>query len=392
MLTLLNYIHRAKRLLIDVGSRLSVWLAGVVHLCRARSSPLNYTDGVRRLLTDIGYRHDVPPRDSNYWGSLHGWVLETLGPASTCSLNLLNDLEQSAGSLIEIAYPCASTQLKLILAKLTVIAIFIDDSTDDEAVHTAILRFSHCLYLGTRQENGVLALYHATMKEMCEVCEDDPVLRGLSIRPWINHIDACLMERVLVTARTSTSTGDLGRPSTLDSDAPKFPDYLRYKSAIGEAYAAWMFKATKEQKLPMIKYIQVLPDATFFVEAVNDILSFYKEELAGETHNLIHLRTRSLSSSGARGSGADGEWTPHDTLMLLCDEVKAATFRIDRVLRLDECERKMRGEEVDDIDEVDVAIAKQWRGFRDGYISWHLDCRRYKLGFLRALILGEEDR
>jgi hypothetical protein len=126
---------------------------------------------------------------------------------------------------------------------------------------------------------------------------------------------------------------------------------------------------------------------------MNDILSFHKEELAGETYNFIHLRTRYLCCAGKRGSGVEGEWTTNDTLHLLFQEVLAAARRVDGVLRLEECERMMRGEIVPDasdgVDEVDVEIAKQWRAWRDGYISWHLECRRYKLDFLKGTGVDE---
>jgi hypothetical protein len=53
----------------------------------------------------------------------------------------------------------------------------------------------------------------------------------------------------------------------------------------------------------------------------------------------------------------------------------------------------MRGEIVpeasDGIDELDLGIAKQWRAWRDGYISWHLECRRYKLDFLMGTGVDE---
>jgi hypothetical protein len=124
-------------------------------------------------------------------------------------------------------------------------------------------------------------------------------------------------------------------------------------------------------------------------EGMNDVLSFHKEEIDGETYNLIHLRTRSLSLSGFHGLGANEEWTCYDTLRLLCDEIREATYRIDGMLRLEECEKKLQGSsDAHDIDEMDVEIAKQWRGWRDGYISWHLECRRYKLGFLKNLVTG----
>jgi hypothetical protein len=187
------------------------------------------------------------------------------------------------------------------------------------------------------------------------------------------------------------------------------PHWLRSKSGIAEAYAAGIFKASKEQNFPLNKFIRVLPDLTFFIvsfhqvsvrcrvksnplpqEVINDLLSFHKEELAGETYNLIHLRTRALSASGARGSGLSGEWTVNDTVELLCDEIREATHRIDGLLRLDDCEKKLRGEPgLDDIDEADIEIAKQWRGWRDGYICWHFECRRYRLGSLRQALFDD---
>lgn len=127
-------------------------------------------------------------------------------------------------------------------------------------------------------------------------------------------------------------------------------------------------------------------------EVMNDLLSFYKEEIDGETYNLIHLRTRSLSASGVHGSGMNAEWTCYDTLRLLCDEIRQATRSIDGLLRLEECERKLQGDPgINDIDEVDLEIAMQWRGWRDGYISWHLECRRYKLGFFKFAVTGDPE-
>ncbi|KAJ7858817.1 hypothetical protein B0H14DRAFT_2291631, partial [Mycena olivaceomarginata] len=118
-------------------------------------------------------------------------------------------------------------------------------------------------------------------------------------------------------------------------------------------------------------------------DAMNDVLSFHNEKLAGETYNFIHLRTRPLSSSGAHGSGVNGHGCAM-THRFLCDEIRQTTYRIDGFLRLQDCERKLLGQPgMDDIDEVDLRMARRWRGWRDGYISWHLDCRRYRLVFLK---------
>ncbi|KAJ6570879.1 isoprenoid synthase domain-containing protein [Mycena vulgaris] len=362
----------------------------------------DYATCVQQLLNDIGYRSGPhPPYDPNYWGPFHDWIMLTLGPTSSWSVAQLAELEQSAGTVIERAYPYACIEMKLLFAKLTALAILIDDSIEDTTVYAEILQFSHRVYLGQDQQNEMLALYHANMKELSEFYGNDVVLRGLAITPWMTYIDACVMEQNILRSREHANHSRLSsipshdylnaKPqSMLEGLALKFPHYLRSKSGIAEAYAAGIFKATRGQSPPLMKYIKVLPDLTFFIEVINDILSFHKEELAGETYNLIHLRTRALSSAGAEGNGIAGEWTPHDTLCLLCDEIREAVRRIDGLLRLEECERKTGGATGrDDFDEVDLEIAKQWRGWRDGYISWHFECRRYKLDFLKLAVCAD---
>ncbi|KAJ6524188.1 isoprenoid synthase domain-containing protein [Mycena capillaripes] len=306
------------------------------------STPLsNYATCVQRLLVDLEYRSEPPPpHDANYCDLFHRWILYTLGPTSSCSEKRLAELEHAAGSISKRTYPYASTEIQLLFAKVTALGLLIDDSIQDEAVCTEIAQFSHKLFLGEPQDNRMLALFHATLKELSYVFEDNEVLRDMAVIPWIAFIDGCLMERHL-------------------------PRYLRVKGGASEFYVAGIFKATKEQNLPFSKYIKAVPDAVFISDVMNDILSFHKEELAGETYNFIHLRTRSLSSAGKRGSGVAGEWTTDDTFHLLCQEVLEATRRVDGVLRLAECERKMRGEVVpeasDGVDEFDIEIAKQWR-------------------------------
>lgn len=117
-------------------------------------------------------------------------------------------------------------------------------------------------------------------------------------------------------------------------------------------------------------------------------MSFYKEQLAGETINLIHLQHQSWK--GAEGTGPAGEWTLLDTFSRLCDYTRDATLRVDKLLRLEECEKiakgELRSEEVG-LSPEDVTIAVQWREFRYRYVSFHLECSRYKLGFMRPVML-----
>ncbi|KAJ7201904.1 isoprenoid synthase domain-containing protein [Mycena pura] len=335
----------------------------------------NFAACVKRLLTDLEYRYEpLPSCDANYWDQFHQWMFYTLGPTTSWSEKRLADLEHASGGIIERGYPYATTEVQLLYAKITALAILVDDIMEDEAMCAELAQFSHKLFLGEPQRTRLLALYHATLKEMSHLFEGSELQRDMAVIPWIVFIDGCLVEK-----RMFISKHGAPKITSLEGLAPHFPRYLRGRSGASESYVSGIFKAAKEQNLPVDRFIKAVPDAVFFCDVMNDILSFHKEELAGETHNFIHIRTRSLSSAGKRGSGAAGEWTPDDTLRLLCQELLEATRRVDGVLRLEECERKMRGEVIDGVDELDVEIAKQWRGWRDGYISWHLECRRYKL-------------
>ena len=97
---------------------------------------------------------------------------------------------------------------------------------------------------------------------------------------------------------------------------------------------------------------------TFQPDIVNDILSFYKEELAGETGNYVHL----LRAVRRKESGLE---VLHD----LIEEAVGLSEEIDALL---------------------VGEAKElWECWKVGYITYHLCDSRYKLSEL-SLIKSED--
>ncbi|KAK6988662.1 terpenoid synthase [Favolaschia claudopus] len=362
-------------------------------------STRNYAECLQRYFDSIGYRYQpLPPPDPEYWERLHTWVIDVLGPTTSWSNKQLAALEHAAGIYIERGYGYASLDVRFLYARLTALCLFVDDSIENDTLFVDVAKFSHQMYRGQEQQHPALALYQATMQELSDIHGNNTVLRDLAVLPWIVHIDACMIEKQILTLEQGSGdprdpcvSPKASQPSLL-ALAPKFPHYMRGKSGIAEAYAALIFKATKAQDLPLIRYVRALPDLLFFLEVNNDVLSFYKEELAGETYNLIHLRTQSLVSVGAKGTGINGQWTLQDTVRLLCDELRDSVLRIDGLFRLEQCERSMRGEwdekdGVNDLDDVDLEIARQWRFARDGNIAFHLDCKRYKLDFLKEAVI-----
>ncbi|KAL7764208.1 hypothetical protein ACKLNR_005353 [Fusarium oxysporum f. sp. zingiberi] len=64
--------------------------------------------------------------------------------------------------------------------------------------------------------------------------------------------------------------------------------FLREKDGLGEAYAWFTFPKTLCPDISL--FLEVIPDVSMWIGLTNDLLSFYEEEKAGETHNYIHNR------------------------------------------------------------------------------------------------------
>ncbi|KAJ5356440.1 trichodiene synthase [Penicillium concentricum] len=133
-------------------------------------------------------------------------------------------------------------------------------------------------------------------------------------------------------------------------DAPLFAEYVRLKSGLAETYAYFVFP---ENLYPESKYLQTymptIPYLRQFIDYTNDILSFYKEELAGERFNFIH------------NSAQSGHCSTAQSLEDLC---KRTIDIIEHIRVLSSKDAKM------------LADIEQ---FIQGYILMHLGTSRYRL-------------
>ncbi|KAF8892456.1 Trichodiene synthase-domain-containing protein [Infundibulicybe gibba] len=138
----------------------------------------------------------------------------------------------------------------------------------------------------------------------------------------------------------------------LHEDATSYPTYFRSLTGVARAFACLAFP----QHIPHRDYIQVLPDLMRFIDDVNDVLSFYKEELVQEDDNHISLIAK------VRGC---------TKLEALRDLAAASAERSERILRI------LRSTNMQAHDMIAY-------GFFPGYINFHaLSSKRYKLCDLR---------
>nr|BDI63123.1 sesquiterpene synthase [Trametes versicolor] len=139
-----------------------------------------------------------------------------------------------------------------------------------------------------------------------------------------------------------------GKEMAVAPGATKYPGYMRMKTGIGAAYA--LFNFVKDWRDPADHFfLQLIPEIEFYTDTINDILSFYKESLAGETDNLIHLRAAAEQK---------------DPLSVLRDVVEETLESIRKV-------------EV--LTAADPQLAKICRSYVVGYVEFHFRAKRYRL-------------
>ncbi|KAI3605500.1 hypothetical protein WG66_005896 [Moniliophthora roreri] len=112
----------------------------------------------------------------------------------------------------------------------------------------------------------------------------DPISANFMSSSWMEFLNGCAIE----------ASDELGAME-IQKTAMFWPDYLRSKTGLAPAYTYAIF--SKELHPQLSAYIQTIGDANRFIELANDVLSFYKEELAGETNNYVHTRAFTRGTS-----------------------------------------------------------------------------------------------
>ncbi|OJA09743.1 hypothetical protein AZE42_01466 [Rhizopogon vesiculosus] len=75
----------------------------------------------------------------------------------------------------------------------------------------------------------------------------------------------------------------------ISTRTPSYPEYWRIMSGLTSVTVLFIFPST----LPVEDCIQSMPDLAIIAGYVNDVLSFYKKEIAGDTANYVSLRAAS---------------------------------------------------------------------------------------------------
>ncbi|KAI0124138.1 longiborneol synthase [Xylariales sp. AK1849] len=164
----------------------------------------------------------------------------------------------------------------------------------------------------------------------------DPVLANLLQISVINFLTSNLLEQ-----------HDGFQKMTVTKAGERFPYWYRSISGLDIGYAVFCYPKALYPDLGC--FIEAVPDMAIFINISNDVLSFYKEELGGDTRNYINNRAMC---------------TGQDTLTVL-EQVKKET--VDSAKRA-KAVLKGRGR-----------YAQSWDESVRGYMAMHTTNPRYRL-------------
>ncbi|EEB89683.1 hypothetical protein MPER_12192 [Moniliophthora perniciosa FA553] len=164
----------------------------------------------------------------------------------------------------------------------------------------------------------------------------------------------------IVTASMEFVTGcvleeDAGiRSMKIRATAASWPYFLRTKTGVASAYSFMMFPRLAHPNLR--SYIQVIGDINLFIDLTNDVLSFHKESLEGETWNYVSNRSATTGKSVLQ------------TYRDITTEVLSSHDRICATL--------------------DGPELLAWKRFVNGYLAFHITQDRYRLEEILPAVTG----
>ncbi|KAF8462081.1 isoprenoid synthase domain-containing protein [Gautieria morchelliformis] len=238
-----------------------------------------------------------------------------------------------SANMAEICYHDCSFPEKQNIALYTWYFIYVDDMAPKNP--SSFIEFEHRFLSGRPQLDPVLDAFASVLLRMWDLY--DPLCANSIIVAAFELISISCIEPEI-------------EKLPLVQGAQEFSWFVRHRSGAGPAYALMSF--TKSSQIDMMEYIQAVPFMDRWICLTNDILSFHKENLAGETGTYIH--TRAYIENKA----------PLQVLAEIAEEMRTAINTIH--LTLSDSPRALHA----------------WEVFERGYIIWHMTQDRYQLNDL----------
>ncbi|KAI1778682.1 terpenoid synthase [Hypoxylon cercidicola] len=249
---------------------------------------------ISSFIAEIGYHGPSTTSNETFWTSFHQNAMETGVPhlEGTSSYRCLR-----LGGYYAIAcFPNHPLDVQVHVGIFTWLAILIDDLANQ--ILPDIQCFHQRFATGEPQPTRLLESFAQCLRSTFH--HWNPIVASIIVSSSMNFVNACALEvRPEIEHMTPTRGGQ------------NLPWYLRERNGVGDAYAYFAFPKALYPDISC--FIEAIPDLSMYVCFANDILSFYKEEKAGEMNNYIH--------NAARYEGKDARSVLKDTISRIRDAI-----------------------------------------------------------------------
>ncbi|KAI0769051.1 terpenoid synthase [Trametes elegans] len=289
---------------------------------------------IQKLVREFLYRCPYDSPRSKPDKELRHWLSEQATPwDAELPPGFLSQSIDACCIYVETAYAHNPPEHRRYIALYTLCMAYVDDLGQHDP--SAIMQFTRRFVAGERQPNEVLECLVELLRQAHSLWPQfgaDSIISGT--------LDA------LATAHVENTT----RTMAVNPFAKRYPTYLRMKAGVAAPYTHFIF-ANDWLDIPQF-YLQIIPEIDYWTLGANDILSFYKEEIAGETNNCVHMR-------------ATVEQVPvNEALSRIVEDVLDTAQRITAVTA------------------DDGKLSHIWKRYMHGYLDFHFLTPRYRLGEL----------
>ncbi|TFK26564.1 terpenoid synthase [Coprinopsis marcescibilis] len=292
--------------------------------------------GIMSVIADVfkrsGAKHEAFPFDMELWAGCMKECRERAFPVEPQDIPGKVTFRRSLKVGVVIAQTSyrhlADFHTRVWIAMFTGLVTYADDVFQKDIRH--LQSFPSTFVTNGRHENPVLDALASYLREV-------PARFGDFVANLV--ISSCL--RFMMSASLEFD----GQDVAVSSDAKEYAHHVRLLSGLPDIYAIFVFPP----KIPRSAYIQAFPEQMEYINMTNDVLSFYKEELEGETSNFISATATSQNSSKLEILRVTAEKA------IACHE---ATLKI-----LEPCPE----------------ASAAWKSFASGFCAFHSASPRYKL-------------
>jgi len=224
---------------------------------------------------------------------------------------------------------------KMWICLITILVTCIDDvmNKGEDLVHV------HSFYerFASNQPQGNPVLHAVDMLLRDIVCHYSSPVSNMIVTSVFDFISSIMLDNETMDMQISAG-------------AKSYPDYMRILSGVPTAYSLFIFPST----LPLREYVQCMPNLALVINHTNDILSYYKEEIEGDTTNYLSL----VAASRAL--------TKQDALHVIIEKTVQAHHNILECLR------------------PHTEAFNAYVNFFVGYVKFHASLKRYKMDEIMA--------